>query len=457
VIDAGVMLVGAAAGVWLADGRPGLSTDGFAVFGAALGLALLVVSARLDLYHPWRTATLPAELLALAQAATVSLALATTAMVVASGTPGATTLLALLAGALVAVLLVRTATRLLIRRWRVRGDDYRLWLIVGDNERSEALVADLLAHPRYGIRIAAWVDVGDPPPARPATPRPGGLACQRLEGPEALRTLLGSTVVDEVLITLPLRSRYDLVEQLAGVCAQAGISVKTLAEAFVLPGVRHHVAHVGGVPMLTHYSGPGNYGQLLVKRVIDLFGAGVGLVLLAPLLLMLALAVKLTSPGAVLYGQTRVGLHGRHFRMLKFRSMHTDAAARLASLAAANQRDGTAFKLRDDPRITPAGRWMRRFHLDELPQLWNVLVGDMSLVGPRPLQLHEAHGDEWWQRRRLTVPPGLTCFWQLADDPSIPFHQWMRMDMDYIDRWSLWLDLKIIFLTFATLARGRGW
>jgi lipopolysaccharide/colanic/teichoic acid biosynthesis glycosyltransferase len=183
----------------------------------------------------------------------------------------------------------------------------------------------------------------------------------------------------------------------------------------------------------------------------------VGLVLALPLLAVVALWVKLSSPGPLLFRQTRVGLHGRHFSMIKIRTMYVDAEQRRADLVRHNERDGTAFKLRNDPRITRAGRWLRKFHVDELPQLWNVLVGDMSLVGPRPLPVHEANGNEWWQRRRLTVPPGLTCLWQLKDDAMIPFQQWMRMDMEYIDRWSVWLDLKIILLTFGTLARGRGW
>jgi lipopolysaccharide/colanic/teichoic acid biosynthesis glycosyltransferase len=180
-------------------------------------------------------------------------------------------------------------------------------------------------------------------------------------------------------------------------------------------------------------------------------------VLLSPLFVALALAVKLTSPGPVLFRQTRVGLHGRHFRMIKFRSMVKDAPHLRQAGAVQNERDGTAFKIRNDSRITPVGRWLRKYHLDELPQFWNVLVGDMSLVGPRPLPVAEAFGDEWWQRRRLTMPPGLTCLWQLEDDPTMPFREWMQLDMDYIDRWSLWLDVKLIARTFATIAKGRGW
>jgi lipopolysaccharide/colanic/teichoic acid biosynthesis glycosyltransferase len=241
------------------------------------------------------------------------------------------------------------------------------------------------------------------------------------------------------------------------ICSAAGISVKLLPEAFAVPESSRHLAAIGNIPVLTHYSGTGHYGQLLLKRFIDMVGATAGLALALPLLLPVALWVKRGSPGPLFFRQTRVGLHGRHFSMVKIRTMYVDAELRADELAQLNERDGTAFKLRNDPRITAAGRWLRKFHVDELPQLWNVLVGDMSLVGPRPLPVKEANGNEWWQRRRLTVPPGLTCLWQLEDDPVIPFQQWMRMDMDYIDRWSVWLDLKIILLTFGTLVRGRGW
>jgi len=143
--------------------------------------------------------------------------------------------------------------------------------------------------------------------------------------------------------------------------------------------------------------------------------------------------------------------------MLKFRSMYEDADSHQQHMRDMNGRDGTAFKIKNDPRITPVGRFLRKYHLDELPQLWNVLAGDMSLVGPRPLPIAEADGDAWWQRRRLSMPPGITCLWQLRDDPEIPFQDWMRMDMAYIDAWSVWLDVKILFKTVTTVARGGGW
>jgi lipopolysaccharide/colanic/teichoic acid biosynthesis glycosyltransferase len=185
--------------------------------------------------------------------------------------------------------------------------------------------------------------------------------------------------------------------------------------------------------------------------------ASVGLVLLSPLFGVIAAAIKLSSPGPVFFQQTRVGLHGRHFSMVKFRSMVRDAPMRQIELHRLKDTEGLAFKLKDDPRITPLGKALRRYHLDELPQLWNVLLGDMSLVGPRPLPPDEAQGDAWWQRRRLSMPPGLTCFWQVAGDHKISFQKWMKLDLAYIDNWSVWLDIKLIASTVGTLVRGKGW
>ena len=192
------------------------------------------------------------------------------------------------------------------------------------------------------------------------------------------------------------------------------------------------------------------------KRAIDLAGASAGLLALTPLLLAAAAAVKLSSPGPVLFSQWRTGLGGRPFRLYKFRSMATDAEDRLTELRTRNEQDGPAFKMAEDPRITPLGRWMRKTSLDELPQLWNVLRGEMSLVGPRPLPTEEADACRPWQRRRLAVTPGLTCGWQVQDKRmTIPFAEWVRMDLRYADRRSPRADLSLIARTVAVVL-GRG-
>lgn len=434
-------------------------------FGIAFVLAFLVLADRFRIYHPWRTERLRPELSALAEAALYSTGVAS---VVASamGWPvsGVATLAALGAGTATLVAW-RLVTRLVLRRSRRLGDDYRIWLIIGRNARAAALAKDILDHPHYGIRIAEVIDLATPSRDQSSmpsmTPEQSALLdtlpTRQIDNVEALRDIIVAGVVDEVVITLPMRSGYDLIHRLLAMCEFAGISVKLPHDPFELLDYRRAISHVGDIPLITHFRGSSNYTQLLAKRLLDVAVSAPALLMLAPLFAVLALAVLLGSPGPVFFRQTRVGLHGRPFSMVKFRSMLVDAPAMQPSKPLVNERDGLAFKMKNDPRITPVGRWMRKFHVDELPQLYNVLVGDMSLVGPRPLPVHEAVGHDWWQRRRLTVPPGLTCFWQLQDDPSIPFQQWMHMDMDYIDRWSFWLDLKILLLTFRTLARGGGW
>ena len=454
---------GAAQGWWLQPPDAALRW-----FGVWFMLAFLVLADRFCIYHPWRTERIKPELGALAEAALYSMGLASVAAS-AMGWPvsGIATIAALAAGT-VTLVAWRLVTRLVLRRSRRLGDDYRVWLIIGRNARAAALAQDILDHPHYGIRIAEVIDLVTPSRDQSSMPSMPSMTAQQsalldalpsrqIDTIEALRGIIVAGVVDEVVITLPMRSGYDLIHRLLAMCEFAGISVKLPHDPFEVLDYRRAISHVGDIPLLTHFRGPSNYNQLLAKRLLDMAVAAPALLLLLPLFTLLALAVRLGSSGPVFFRQTRVGLHGRQFSMVKFRSMHVNAPATQPAKPLVNERDGLAFKMKDDPRITAVGRWMRKFHIDELPQLYNVLVGDMSLVGPRPLPLHEAVGHDWWQRRRLTVPPGLTCFWQLKDDPSIPFQQWMRMDMDYIDRWSFWLDLKILFLTFGTLARGRGW
>lgn len=192
------------------------------------------------------------------------------------------------------------------------------------------------------------------------------------------------------------------------------------------------------------------------KRLMDIAGALVGMIVLAPILLAVAMALKLTSRGPIIFTQQRSGLGGRPFRMLKFRSMIADAELLRNELLGQNEQDGPAFKITNDPRVTRLGRWLRITHIDEFPQLWNVLKGEMSIVGPRPLPCHEAEACEVWQRRRLDVTPGLTCLWQTRGRPRKSFAGWMRLDLQYIHERSFWTDVKLILLTFPTILKNRS-
>jgi exopolysaccharide biosynthesis polyprenyl glycosylphosphotransferase len=210
------------------------------------------------------------------------------------------------------------------------------------------------------------------------------------------------------------------------------------------------------LPLLTYSTTPTSELRLLAKRTMDI---GISLLVLGlalPAMLVIALAIKMASGGKVLYRQTRCGLYGRKFTLFKFRTMVEDAEQLQEELSHLNEMRGPVFKMKEDPRITPLGRWLRRLSLDELPQLWNVLKGDMSLVGPRPPVPREVSSYERWQRRRLSMRPGLTCLWQIRGRNDIDFESWMQLDLEYIDNWSPMLDVKILAKTIPAVLSGRG-
>jgi len=210
------------------------------------------------------------------------------------------------------------------------------------------------------------------------------------------------------------------------------------------------------VQLLSLSCAPDSEFHLFCKRMLDIALSASSLLLLWPVLLVIAAAIRVLSPGPVLFRQTRCGLGGRHFTLYKFRSMVNNAEQLRAELHQLNELDGPVFKISDDPRITSVGRILRRFSLDELPQLWNILRGDMSFVGPRPAIPDEVEQYEAWQRRRLRMRPGLTCTWVLEGRNHLDFNRWMQLDLAYIDTWSLWLDLKIFLRTIPIVLSGRG-
>ena len=196
--------------------------------------------------------------------------------------------------------------------------------------------------------------------------------------------------------------------------------------------------------------------SLALKRVMDIAGGLVGIILFGPLMLATAIAIRFESRGPIMFRQTRAGRNGRKFTMLKFRSMVVDAEEKKAALMHLNEMGGPVFKIKHDPRITRVGRFIRKTSIDELPQFFNIFMGDMSLVGPRPPLPAEVEQYEPWQRRRLSVKPGLTGAWQVSGRNQIDFEEWMQLDLDYIDNWSLWLDIKIIFKTVPTVLFHKG-
>lgn len=352
--------------------------------------------------------------------------------------------------------LLMVVTRLLLRSVlgaiRKRGRNLHHVLILGTNPRAVGFARTIQAMPELGCNLLGFVDdewTGM------ETFRESGfpLAC----GYSGLAEFLRKNVVDEIAMYLPLRSFYGRSAEIAQLAGQHGILVRMDTNIFDLKFAGQRGEAAGGVPQIISSSNVMEGWQLLMKRAFDVIGSLALLILFAPLFLLVAALIKLTSPGPVIFAQKRIGLNKRQFTMFKFRTMVSAAEQIQQSLAHLNEMTGPVFKIKDDPRITPLGRILRKTSIDELPQLFNVLKGDMSLVGPRALPLRDYESfSEDWHRRRFSVPPGITCLWQVCGRSSIPFDQWMVLDMQYIDRWSLWLDLKILALTIPAVIRGSG-
>jgi len=263
-------------------------------------------------------------------------------------------------------------------------------------------------------------------------------------------------VVDEVLIALPVKSHYAAIQRTIDECERAGVESRYSPDVFVSRLARPCVESLDGEAAVAMKVVNDDY-RVAIKRMIDIVGAGLGLLVLAPLLLAIAVAIVTTSPGPVIFGQERYGWRKRRFIMYKFRTMVTDAEALQATLESRNEAEGPVFKLSDDPRVTPLGRILRKTSLDELPQLWNILRGEMSLIGPRPLPLRDVNRfSDAWLMRRFSVLPGLTGLWQVSGRSNLPFGEWMQLDLQYIDGWSLALDLNILLRTIPAVLRGTG-
>ena len=272
-----------------------------------------------------------------------------------------------------------------------------------------------------------------------------------------LEAVIAREPVDEVFIALPREKYGPLVEEVVRLCEEQGIIVRVQTELFKLRIARWQVDELNGIPVVTIRSGPPDGWQLLTKRLIDLCGSVVLVVALAPIFALVAMCIKLDSPGPVFFRQQRVGLNKRRFRLFKFRTMTEGADRQQLLLERLNEADGPVFKIKDDPRITRVGKFLRRFSIDELPQLLNVLQGEMSLVGPRPLPVRDIERiDAQWHKRRLSVKPGLTCLWQVNGRSDVSFDHWVQMDLEYIDKWSLALDLKILMKTIPAVLKGSG-
>jgi exopolysaccharide biosynthesis polyprenyl glycosylphosphotransferase len=261
--------------------------------------------------------------------------------------------------------------------------------------------------------------------------------------------------VDDVVLADRVGDLLEM-QRVIHACEEVGVSIHFAPRFFDARLSRPHVETFGGIPMLTFTTTPYTPLALGVKRAADLlFGSALMIIFALPML-CIAIVIKASSSGRAIFSQMRCGLYGREFTLYKFRSMVANAEQQRADLEPVNEMDGPVFKMRSDPRVTPFGRFLRRYSLDELPQLWNVLKGDMSLIGPRPPLPDEVRRYERWQRRRLSMRPGLSCIWQVTDRNLATFEKWMEYDLRYIDNWSLWLDFRIALRTLPAMLRGTG-
>ena len=322
-------------------------------------------------------------------------------------------------------------------------------MVVGTGERARNMAAALERSADYGIRLRGFLAES------PGAPSEIALGSTYKVRPVAeLQSILRQHVVDEIIFAVGSESLAQL-EEIFLLCDEEGVRTRVAVDFF--PHVNSTVSldRFGSTPLLTFSAAPYDEIRLLVKRTTDIAIAAASLVVLSPLMALVALLIRATSPGPVIFRQVRCGLNGRRFLFFKFRSMVENAEALKPALAHLSVR-GTAFKIPDDPRLTPLGRYLRKFSIDEWPQLWNVLRGDMSLVGPRPAVPSEVDQYQLWQRRRLRMRPGLTCLWAVSGRDNVDFETWMKLDMQYIDNWSLALDWKILLRTIPRVLTGHG-
>jgi exopolysaccharide biosynthesis polyprenyl glycosylphosphotransferase len=346
----------------------------------------------------------------------------------------------------------RIAARAVLLLLRSHGRNRRFMLIIGTNKRAIEFADELASRPELGYEIVGFVDDNWAGIQEFESTR--HTRCCTFAG---LADFLRHNVVDEVAIYLPLRSYYEHAAELVATCERHGIVLRLDSQVFKLKTVRPNGHDFDDLSHVFAVAGSAELVPAAIKRTLDCLFSSALLAIVGLPMAAVAILVKLTSPGPVFFRQTRVGLNKRQFTMYKFRTMVVNAERLQDELESMNEMSGPVFKIKNDPRITPLGRVLRKTSIDELPQLFNVLRGDMSLVGPRAMSLRDYQRfDQDWQCRRFSVKPGITCLWQIYGRNTVPFQKWMELDMQYIDEWSLWLDLIILVRTLPAVLRGTG-
>ncbi len=345
----------------------------------------------------------------------------------------------------------RFLLRSFLRYIRRRGYNSRQIVIVGRNGRAAGFLNGLTESPELGLQTVGILDAPAKKPVDPlfsAYPFLGEIG--------ELEKVLRTRVVDEVFVFLPIKSFYEAMEAILRLCESVGVEVKLPTDVFSHKLAKSAISMYGDVSVIDLYTSPKMSLQFVLKRFIDLTASTILLVLFSPFFALASVFIKLTSSGPVFFRQQRLGYNGRLFDCLKFRTMVENAEELKKTLSHLNEVSGPVFKIKNDPRVTKVGRILRKTSMDELPQLINVLKGDMSLVGPRPPLPSEVKQYELPHLRRLSMKPGITCLWQVRGRSTVAFDKWMELDREYIDHWSLWLDLKILAQTIPAVVSGSG-
>lgn len=328
--------------------------------------------------------------------------------------------------------------------------NYHKVLIVGTGSRALKLRELINKNTEWGITVIGHLDMD------------ASLVGNDVNGVKVIGTLdqihqiLRDNVVDEVMVAVP-RNMLSSISSIADSCDEEGVELRVMADLFDIGASRIKLDLFAGVPLVTFAPVSFDNGSLLLKRIFDIVCILIAAPFVATVVVLISIAIKLDDGGPVFFMQERVGLRKRKFKMYKFRSMIVDAEEKIKELEALNEAEGPNFKMENDPRITRVGRFIRKTSLDELPQLWNVLMGTMSLVGPRPMSIRDVDlFDKAAQRKRFSVIPGLTCIWQISGRSNLSFEKWLELDMAYIDNWSFELDLKILIKTIPAVLFQKG-
>jgi exopolysaccharide biosynthesis polyprenyl glycosylphosphotransferase len=350
------------------------------------------------------------------------------------------------------IILSRMTLREFLRRARIHGRNLRHLLIIGTNSRAVEFAYAIESRPDLGYQLVGFADedwIGN---------RDFGKNGKSIVSDlEHFSDFLRERIIDEVAIALPMKSFYSQAARIVDQCQEQGVIVRVLADIFDTQKGWVNNSHLGGMAVATFSPHSSEGWPMVCKRLLDISVSSLLLIGLSPIFMVVALLIKLDSIGRVFFVQNRVGLNKRCFRMYKFRTMVGDAEQKQSELEFLNEADGPVFKIKNDPRVTRLGKYLRKASIDELPQLLNVLKGDMSLVGPRPLPIRDYQGfDQDWVRRRFSVRPGITCLWQVNGRSSVSFKEWMELDLHYIDHWSFWLDVKLLARTIPAVVRGTG-